>query len=276
MFGQTFYFQTIRKYVALFGTLFNDISITRTDKDGNTTALIKVPITYAPKDKMMARVMMDPGIDRPTATVPLPMMSFEMTDVRYDADRKLLTVGRSAVKSTDNNKLRYQYNPVPYNFGFRLYIYVKNAEDGTKIVEQILPYFTPDFTVSVTLIPELAARLEVPIVMNNIYQEDTYEGDFRERRAIVWTLDFTVKGQIYGPVKTGSIIKFANTVFYAPSVPDGQLNTAVGNTDPASYVQIKPGLTANGEPTSNAQNSIPASEITATDDYGYIITKIDL
>lgn len=276
MFGQSFYFQTIRKYVTLFGTLFNDISITRTDKEGTITALIKVPITYGPKDKMLARVQQDPGIDRPTATLPLPMMSFEMTDVKYDSDRKMTTIGRSAIKSSDNNKLKYQYNPVPYNFGFRLSIFVKNAEDGTKIVEQILPYFTPDFTVSVNLIPELAAHMEIPIVMNSIFQDDTYDGNFSERRAIIWTLDFTIKGYIYGPIKTGAIIKYANSVFYTPSVPDGELSYAVGSVDPVSYVQVRPGLTVDGKPTSNSSQSVPASEITATDDFGYIVEKTDL
>jgi hypothetical protein len=276
MFGQNFYFQTIRKYVTLFGTLFNEISISKVDKDGKLVAYIKVPITYSPKDKMLTRVQQDPGIDRPSATLPLPMMSFEMTNVAYDGDRKLITIGRSAYKSTDNNRLRYQYNPVPYNFGFRLYVYTKNAEDGTKIVEQILPFFTPDFTVSVNLIPDTAKRVEIPIVMNSITQDDTYDGDFKERRAIIWTLDFTIKGYIYGPIKTGAIIKFANTVFYTPTVEDGKLQDAVGVTDPVTYIEISPGLTANDQPTSNASNSIPAIDITATDDFGYIIEKIDL
>ena len=275
MFNQTFYFQTLRKYVTLFGTLFNEIHITRTDRNGNMTAFIKVPITYAPKEKMLARVGQDPNIDRPSATVTLPLMSFEMTDIRYDSDRKLPTINRIAKRTTDANKLRYQYNPVPYNIGFRLYIYVKNAEDGTKIVEQILPYFTPDFTVTVNLIPEMETNIDIPVVMNSIAQEDTYEGSFQQRQAIIWTLDFTVKGYIYGPIKTGAIIKFANTVFYTPSVPDGEMDTAVGNVDPVSYVMIQPGLTANGQPTSNAAISIPVADIEATDDFGYVITRVD-
>ena len=276
MFNQTFYFSTIRKYVTLFGTLFNEIHVVRTDKDNNMTAFIKVPIAYAHKEKMLARVGQDPRIDRPSATVTLPMMSFEMTDLRYDSDRKLSTVGRTVTKSSDKNKLKYQYNPVPYNVGFRLYIYVKNAEDGTKIVEQILPYFTPDFTVTVNLIPEMETNIDIPIVMNSITQEDTYEGNFVDRQAIIWTLDFTVKGYIYGPIKTSAIIKFANTVFYTPSVADGKLGDAVANSDPVSYITVKPGLTANGEPTSIDSNSIPASEIEASDDFGYIIEKIDV
>jgi len=195
MFGQNFYFSTIRKYVTLFGTLFDDISIIRTNKDGKLTAVIKVPITYAPKEKMLARIEQDPAIDRQTAVPPLPFMSFEMTEMKYDSTRKLNTIGKVVTANNQvNNSYKYQYNPVPYNIGFRLYIYVKNAEDGTKIVEQILPFFTPDFTTTLKLIPELGIHMDIPTVMNSIQQTDTYDGNFIERRAILWTLDFTVKG----------------------------------------------------------------------------------
>jgi hypothetical protein len=275
MFNQNFYFQTLRKYVTLFGTLFNEIHVVRHDPHDKITAFIRVPITYSPKEKMLARVNQDPNIDRQSATIPLPLMAFEMTDIRYDSSRKLRTTGRTSVMSTDSNKLQYQYNPVPYDIGFRLYVLVKNAEDGTKIVEQILPYFTPDFTVTVNLIPEMAVNVDIPVVMNSISQDDTYDGGFTERQAIIWTLDFTVKGYIYGPIKTGAIIKFANTVLYTPTVQDGQLNTVIGTIDPITYTQIQPGLTVDGQPTSNASNSIPVINIKATDDFGYVINKED-
>lgn len=272
MFNQIFYFQTIRKYVTLFGTLFNEISITKENRTtGRLEQLIRVPITYAPKEKMLARVQMDPNIDRPSATVTLPYMSFEMTNVAYDGDRKLRTIGRIAAKDADSpNKLKYQYNPVPYNFGFRLYVYVKNAEDGTKIIEQILPYFTPDFTVSVNLIPEMDVNMEIPVIMNSIYQEDTYEGDFRERRAIIWTLDFTLKGYIYGPIKKTAIIKYANTAFYVPG-PGVDIAAAPGETPFHHFTVITPGLTANGQPTSNGAASISPLLIEVDDDFGYVI-----
>jgi hypothetical protein len=272
MFGQTFYFQTIRKYVTLIGTLFDDISVVRTDANNEITALIKVPITYAPKDKMLARLQQDPNIDRPTATVTMPVMSFEMTTLRYDGSRKLHTVGRVAHGNTTAGSLKYQYNPVPYNIDFQLHIMVKNAEDGTKIVEQILPYFTPDFTVSVHLIPEMGVTMEIPVIMTGISQQDTYDGSFTERQTLTWTLDFTVKGYLYGPVKKSAIIKYANTVFYTPSVEDGMLSTAVGNTPATAWIQSQPGLLANGSPTSNAAASIPVSSIMATDDYGFVNT----
>jgi hypothetical protein len=271
MFNQIFYFQTIRKYVTLFGTLFNEISITKENASGRLTQLVRVPITYAPKEKMLARVQMDPAIDRPSATVPLPYMSFEMTNVAYDANRKLITTNRIARKDPDNaNKLKYQYNPVPYNFGFRLYVYVKNAEDGTKIIEQILPYFTPDFTVSVNLIPEMDVTMEIPVIMNSIYQEDSYEGDFRERRAIIWTLDFTLKGYVYGPIKKTAIIKYANTAFYVPSSATN-IEDAPGEVSYYNYTVITPGMLANGSPTSNGAASISPLLIEVDDDFGYVI-----
>lgn len=277
MFGQDFYFSTIRKYVTLFGTLFDTIHVVRTNNLGKTTAYIKVPITYSPKEKMLARLTQDPDIDRQTATPTMPIMSFEMTTLSYDGTRKLNTVGRSIVKSTNENILKYQYNPVPYNIGFRLYVYVKNAEDGTKIIEQVLPYFTPDWTTTVKLIPEMEITLEIPLILTDISQEDSYSGTFNERQAIIWTLDFVMKGYIYGPVKTGKIIKFANTVFYAPTgIEDGMLRTAVGNTSPVSYIQTQPGLTPEGAPTSNAALSIDPNLIEATDDYGFVIEKTDI
>jgi hypothetical protein len=270
MFGQVFYHSTIRKYVILVGTLFNDIHIQRRSASGDRTVLMKVPITYGPKDKMMARIIQDPNIDRPTATATLPMISFEMGQMKYDGDRKLATINRSAIRSDDTNKLRYQYNPVPYNINFKVYIYAKNAEDSTKIVEQILPYFTPDWTTTVRLIPEMEIIMDIPVVLNNINYSDNYDSSFDERRAIIWTLDLTLKGYIYGPVKKTAIIKFVDVPFRIPDVPDGKLSEAVGVTPVAERVTVQPGLTANGQPTNNIEITIPYQEIDVGDDYDYI------
>lgn len=272
MFGHTFYFSTIRKYVILFGTLFNDLHITRTNAAGTTTQLLKVPLSYAPKEKVLTRIAADPEIDRQAAIL-LPRMSFEMVKMEYDGSRKLPTINRSAKKDPDDiNKFKYQYNPVPYDLQFKLYIYAKNAEDGTKIVEQILPFFTPDWTTTVNLIPEMGVKVDIPVIMDNIDIQDIYEDDYKKRDSLIWTIDFTLKGYIYGPVRTSKIIKFANTTFYIPSVADGQLRTAVGNTDPIDRVTVKPGLTANGEPTTNNSLTIAYTEIEADDDFGYITT----
>ena len=277
MFSNPFYFSLLRKYVILVGTLFNNIRITRFDSQGNQTSLIKVPITYAPKDKMLARVIQDPAIDRPTATIPLPAISFEMGKMQYDGTRKLNTIGKvSARDLTDANKFKYQYNPVPYNIEFKVYIYAKNAEDGTKIIEQILPYFTPDWTTTVNLIPEVEVTMDIPVLLNNVGYSDTYDGAFTERRAIIWTLDLILKGYIYGPVKKSGIIKFVNANFYIPDVEDLKLQTAVGSTPLAEKVTVQPGLAANGNPINyfggpnNNLGTIAYSSIEADDEYGYI------
>lgn len=274
MFGHgVFYFSTIRKMVIYFGTIFNDLKITRTDATGDVVATLKIPLSYAPKDKMLARVDADPEITRQTA-IYLPRMSFEMTGLAYDGARKLNTVSRQVVKDNSNaNKLKAQYNPVPYNFDFNLYVYVKNAEDGTKIIEQILPFFTPDWTATVNLIPEMNVAMDIPIILNSLSMEDTYDGSFEERRAIIWTLNFTVKGWIYGPIVSKPIIKIANTQFFVPS-GGSQANVAasVGETDVIGRVTVKPGLDANGNPTSNPNTTINYSLIEVDDDFGYVIT----
>lgn len=271
MFGSPFYFSLIRKYVILTGTLFNNIHITRTDTNGNETALIKVPITYAAKDKMLARVLADPEIQRETAVTPLPMISFEIKNMYYDRDRKLNTINRITNRdATDENKFKYQYNPVPYNIDFSVYVYAKHTEDGTKIIEQILPYFTPDWTTTVNLIPEMNITMDVPILLNRINYSDTYDGAYQNRRAIIWELQLTLKGYLYGPVKSSNIIKFVKTNLYTPNVPDGQLSTAVGNTAIAEQITVQPGLTANGTPTSNVSETVAYTEIDIDDDFGYI------
>ena len=118
----------------------------------------------------------------------------------------------------------------------------------------------------------MGINMDIPVVLDNINIEDSYEGDFERRRALIWTLDFTLKGYIYGPVKKSGIIKFANTNFYIPNVPDGQLQSAVGVTNPSERVTVRPGLTANGTPTSNVSQSVALSEIEATDDFGYCVS----
>ena len=282
MFGTPFYFSLIRKYVILMGTLVNNIYITKTDSSGNRSALIKVPVTYAPKDKMLARVIQDPNIDRQSAATPLPLISFEMGQMKYDGTRKLNTINKVSVKDpTDNNKMKYQYSPVPYNIDFKVYVYAKNAEDGTKIIEQILPYFTPDWTTTVKLIPEMDTTMDIPIILNHIGYSDNYDGDFKTRRAIIWTLDFVLKGYIYGPVKKAGIIKFVEANFHIPNAEDGNIQSVVGDTVVSEKITIQPGLYANGSPinyygaantgTANTTlGNVPYTDIEITDDFGFI------
>ena len=275
IFGQTFYFNTIRKYVILFGTLFNDIVIFRQHDSGSPQAAIRVPLTYAPKDKMIVRIENDPNIDRPFSTL-LPRMSFEMTGFQYDGTRKLQTVNKVAKQDASNpNLMKYQYNPVPYNIDFSLQIYVKNAEDGTRIVEQILPFFTPAWTTTINLIPELDITMDIPIIIKRVSQSDSYDGDFTKRRMLVWTLDFTLKGYFYGPVKKTGIIKIANTNFYFANTAD--IRDSVYNVDVAERVTVTPAMYANGTPlntygaANTATGGVPYTEIDAGEDFGYSV-----
>jgi len=265
------YHQLIRKYIVVFGRIFSDIQIERTIA-GDRTQILTVPLTYAAKEKMLTRIETDPNIDRQTAII-LPVMSFEINGIKYDGGRKLPTVNRISTAIANDNKLNFTYNPVPYNIDMRLHVYVKNNEDGTKIIEQILPFFTPDWTIAMNLIPEMDITQDIPVVMNNVSFEDTYDGDFKERRAIIWTLDFTIKGYFYGPVRTSGIIKFVNTNIHIATT-----NTAaqsVGVTEASARVTIQPGLLANGSPTSNSSLTIPYSEINIEDDYGFVTIITD-
>lgn len=271
MFGHSpFYFSTIRKMVIYFGTCFNDTYITRTDTEGSVTQLMRVPLTYSPKDKLLLRADADPELQRQWA-ITLPRMAFEMTGLRYDEDRKMNTQGRNVTKdSSDADKLKTQYNPVPYDFDFNLYIMVKNAEDGTKITEQILPWFTPEWTATVHLIPEMNVSKDIPIVLRNVEIKDEYDGNFENRRAIIWTLSFTVKGYIYGPIVSKPIIKFSKMQFFVPQANSTVADT-VGTTNVIGDIIVTPGLLANGSPTTNSALSVNTSLIEVDDDYGFCI-----
>ena len=211
MLGITYYHQTIRKYVAVFGTLFNDINVVRRDASDVIKEQIKVPIAYSPRDRWILRLRRARGVSGTDEAVAmtLPRMGFDLTAITYDGTRKLNTLGQvySANTAAGTGTLMKQYNPVPYNFDFSLYSMVSNAEDGAQIFEQIVPFFTPEFTVTVNLIPSMNIAPDVTMVMNGVTIEDNYEGDFQATREIVWTLTFTMKGYIYPDVKTGSVVK---------------------------------------------------------------------
>ena len=270
MFGQVFNHGTLRKYVIYFGTLFNEVILTRDDAQGNQVAYMKVPLNYGPKEKYLARLDGNPTLDRPIA-ITLPRMAFEMMDIRYAADRKLTTTGKLRTTGTTPDSAKYQYNPVPYDMLFNLYIMVKNAEDGTRIVEQILPFFAPEWSATLNINPDLGIKYDVPVVLNSVKSEDTYEGNFETRRALIWTLQFTMRGYLFGPTKETNLIKQSEINLIVPNgqtITEGIANTSLLNT---VEITVIPGLTANGNPTSNAAASIDKSEILSTDDYGFII-----
>ena len=238
MLGITYYHQTIRKYVAVFGTLFNDINVVRRDASDVIKEQIKVPIAYSPRDRWILRLRRARGVSGTDEAVAmtLPRMGFDLTAITYDGTRKLNTLGQvySANTAAGTSTLMKQYNPVPYNFDFSLYSMVSNAEDGAQIFEQIVPFFTPEFTVTVNLIPSMNIAPDVTMVMNGVTIEDNYEGDFQATREIIWTLTFTMKGYIYPDVKTGSVVK---TVIVNLRMPGDS------ETPPSEYIILEDSTT---------------------------------
>jgi hypothetical protein len=208
-----FYNQTTRRYVALFGNLFNQLTIERSTNDGSVTQKMIVPLSYAPFQKVLARITQDPDLlnsRRPAIT--LPRISFEITSMQYDPARKLASTRkvRKENKPETDGERSFVYNPVPYNIDFSLYIMTKYSEDATKIMEQILPFFTPDWTVTARMIDDLDP-IDIPIILNSVSTEELYEGDFIERQTVLYTLTFTLKGWYFGPEKERKVIKFIDT-----------------------------------------------------------------
>lgn len=263
MFGQ-YYHGAIRKYVIAFGNLFNDIIIQRLDLNGNRIQSILVPLAYGPKEKWLVRLVQDPNLDADVA-ITLPRMGFEITSMNYSPTRKLSsTLKNIRLKSTDFNRVDTQFIPVPYDLDFQLSIFVKNADDGAQIIEQILPFFRPEFTTQVNLIPEMKIVVDTPIVLNGVTIEDTYEGDFDTRRALIYNLTFSVKSYLYGPVTNSGIIKRAITNFR---------DTTTSEEPIIDRITVTPSQFANGSPlfvpSGNTELSVAISQISANSDYGF-------
>jgi hypothetical protein len=245
----------------MFGTLFNDIVIARSDNAGNEIQRMKVPIHYAPYQKILARLDGDPNLNAPAIT--LPRMSFEITSIAYNPERKVGSLNRIvAGGSADRASAKYVYTPSPYDITFQLNIMAKYNEDGIKIIEQILPYFKPEVTHSVKLLDDVDQYFDIPIVLGDVSFEDTYDNDFITRRALIWTLNFTLKGYYFGPSAEKKIIKFVEANLY---------DNLSMEAEAVERVLVQPGLTANGEPTTVLTETIPYSDIDIDDNWAYIV-----
>lgn len=221
-----FYHGLTRKVIVAFGSLFSNIRIQRELNDGTVGQELAVPLAYAPKEKWLVRVEQDPTLDRQVYTT-LPRISFEITGMSYDATRKTNRMNKitASNSNTSPTSVNTSYSPVPYNIDISLYILTKTQEDAFQIVEQILPFFTPEFTLTINAVPSLNLNMDIPVVLNTVGVEDNYDGEFQERRFVTYTLTFTVKANFYGPVSnTGPI----NTVFVNVNQPDRKY-TAEGN-----------------------------------------------
>ena len=215
MLGQSFYHETIRNVIVAFGTMFNNLQIVRKDNSGTVTQIMKVPLAYGPKQKFLTRLDQDPSVSAATA-ITLPRLGFEIGSLTYDTARKMNRVQKfKKVKSNNKNKLDTQFMPVPYNLDISLFAMAKNSDDALQIVEQILPFFQPDYTLTINDMADMGIKRDVPIILNSVAYEDNYQGDFESRRAIIYTLEFTTKFYLYGPVTSSSVIKTVQVDQYA-------------------------------------------------------------
>ncbi len=269
MFGHSYYHGVIRKYIIMFGNMFNDVDIVRYNKTGQRVQTIRVPIAYGPREKYLARITQDPNLNRPVA-IQLPRLSFEITTMSYAPTRALNKLQRNTAIGVGANTLRSQFTPVPYDINIALYGMFANNEDAVQVVEQILPFFRPEWTHSIKLIPSMGEFYDIPTVLNDMSIEDTYDSDFQTRRSIIYTFNFTVKGYIFGPVSNRGVIKRTILDLTIPSQTDADGNIIISAQEgPQSKITLTPGLLANGSPTANSSASVSLSSITSNSNYGF-------
>ena len=263
MLGHKFYHESLRKYIILFGTLFNHLRIERRNSNDNVIQTIKCPLTYAPREKVTARLEQNISLTEKQSIL-LPRLSFEMTNLTYDPSRKLNTINRVTKDPATGNNVKTSFAPVPYDINFEFNMYTRYAEDATQLLEQIVPFFTPEFTATINLIPELDYKVDIPVVLNSLASQDTYEGDFETRRALIWNLNFTMRAYLFGPVTDKGVIKTANTNLYTTHA-----NGTYGNAA-AIGINQKPGLDQFRNPTTNALATVAVGGIYSNDNYAVI------
>jgi len=261
MLGTYYYHEIMRKTIVAFGTMFNQIYIRHDDASGNTYSDLKVPLAYGPSQKFLARLEQQGDLNKPVQ-ITLPRMSFEMNNIQYDSTRK--TGITQTFKAVDKNTsaVKKVFMPVPYNIGFELNILSKLNDDALQIVEQILPYFQPSFNVTVDLISSIGEKRDVPIVLDSISFQDDYEGDFSTRRALIYTLRFTAKTYLFGPVADSSegLIKKVQLDYYTDT------NTQTAKRE-MRYKATPKALTDKND--DGVVNEADDALLTADDDFGF-------
>lgn len=210
--GNVHYHGTIRKAIVAFGRLFSDIYIDRKQGDsvtGNTVQRLQVPLSYAPKEKWLVRLDQQPDLENNVTMISLPRMSFEINSYMYDSSRKLNRMQQITTDSSNATKPSV-YTAVPYNVDISLYVLTKTQEDGLQIIEQILPTFTPEYTLAINVVPEMGITMDVPITLQSVDVVDEYDGSFQDRRFVTHTLTFQMKLNLYGPVSGQAVITQVN------------------------------------------------------------------
>ena len=229
-----FYHEILRRTIVSFGSLFNNITIKHKNNSDEVVSVIKVPFAYGPTQKFLARLNQSPDLNKPIQ-ITLPRMSFEFTGLTYDPTRKATTSQTFTTKSaTDGKETKKVYLPVPYNLQFEVSIMSKLNDDALQIIEQILPYFQPAYTMTVELVDEINEKRDVPVILENITMQDDYEGDFTTRRVLIYTLRFSVKTYLFGPISSASkdIIKKTTISYIAGDTTNTPAREVVYSAEP--------------------------------------------
>lgn len=207
MLSDHFYHATIRRTIAAFGSIFNDIKIVRKDADGEVRQITRVPLAYGPKQKFLARLDSASNLHEDSkVAIKLPRMSFEITSLEYDPQSKVGKMNKIRRGSIVDGAQQIVYTNSPYRIGISLSVLAKNQDDALQVVEQILPYFQPEYTITINEIPEIGVKGDIPIVLTSVNLTDDYEGDFMSRRAIIYTLEFSTRVRFYGPIQEKNVI----------------------------------------------------------------------
>jgi hypothetical protein len=258
MFKNTqFYHEHIRKAIVAFGMIFNNIRIERRTTAGEIAQVMRVPLAYSTKQKFLSRIALIPDAEsRGEVAIVLPRMGFEIEQLTYDSTRKISPIQRNKAvgEGEDVNTVRSSYVATPYNMSLALYVFAKNQEDGLRIIEQILPFFNPDFNITVNELPALAIKRDIKITLDNINYDDSYEGTLADRQSIIWTLNFTMRLNFYGPVTNSSVIKESIAKLYEK---EDLLNIRVKSTS-------TPGT-----------DGVTDKTLTPADEYEYITTLLE-
>ena len=244
MFGDYFYNQTMRRMTIAFGQIFNKIVVQTKDANDSVVKRFTVPLAYAPKEKFITRLTQQPDLQDQQFSTILPRMGFEISGIQYDPSRKLNKLQKTRTQTDEGNttnqqtKMKFNYTPVPYNITYSLFIFTATAENGLQILEQIVPYFQPDYTVTINMIPDLNIKRDVPIVIGDINYEDNYDGDFNTRRAVIYTINFTAKTYLYGPSTHQGVVRKVQSDLGSDPVNKAREERIVITPNPSS---AKPG-----------------------------------
>jgi hypothetical protein len=231
-----YYHEIIRKTVIAFGSMFNDVYLVRRDKTGAVKQKLHVPLSYGPKEKFLARLKEDPNINKSVA-ITLPRFGFEMAGFTYNQERKTNKINTIKKKIDGKNVIDRQYSPVPYDIDFNFYIMVKNSDDGVQLLEEILPIFSPSHSVSIKDDSEMKRIQDINMTLTSVDYADEYEGDYETRRAIIYSLQFSVSVNLYGPVVRQGQIKKVDTSIYSDVPVNAPSRTKVYTAQEDSSVE---------------------------------------